>query len=107
MACPYCCSPAVFRSRRGILERFLSLFNHWPYRCQECHGTFFLPLRGMVPDADELHAYLQLRRLGAAVEEAVHRSRAPGTATNRNNSPATTPQLPASASAASKLRPLL
>lgn len=68
MACPYCSSPVVFRSRRRGADRILSLFGQWPYRCLQCQGRFFLPMRNLLPHEDDVHAFVQLRRLGAAIE---------------------------------------
>lgn len=40
MNCPACGDHEVRRSRRRVLERILSAFGLFPYRCQRCDARF-------------------------------------------------------------------
>jgi hypothetical protein len=40
LSCPQCKGDAVQRTRRSFLERWLSLFFIYPYRCQRCRHRF-------------------------------------------------------------------
>lgn len=40
MQCPKCKSRAHRSHRRGVWERFVSLFGYYPYRCHHCECRF-------------------------------------------------------------------
>ena len=40
LSCPQCSRYIVQRTRRSILERLLSLFSIYPFRCQRCGYRF-------------------------------------------------------------------